>query len=45
MKYRVRIDLPFAEEADARLLMGYAKGLSTKAVSINDGEVNEEIAF
>ncbi len=45
MKYRVRIDLSFDNEADAKLLMNYAKKSSTKAVSINEGEVNEEIAF
>lgn len=45
MKYRVRIDLSFASEADAQSLMAYAKNLSQKAVSINEGEVNEEIAF
>ncbi len=45
MKYRVRIDLSFANEADAQPLMAYAKGLSQKAVSINEGEPNEEIAF
>jgi len=45
MKYRVRIDLSFASEADARSLMSFAEGLSNKAVSINEGEPNEEIAF
>ncbi len=45
MKYRVRIDLSFANEADAQSLMAYAKNLTGKAVSINEGEVNEEIAF
>ncbi len=45
MKYRVRIDLFFASEADAQTLMAYAKNLSGKTVSINEGEVNEEIAF
>jgi len=45
MKYRVRLDLSFANEADAQSLMAYAKNLSSKAVSINEGEVNEEIAF
>lgn len=45
MKYRVRVDLSFADEADAQSLMAYAKSLSSKAVSINEGEVNEEIAF
>ena len=45
MKYRVRLDLSFASEADAQSLMAYAKNLSEKAVSINEGKVNEEIAF
>ena len=45
MKYRVRIDLSFADEADAQSVMGYAKTLSSKAVSINEGGVNEEISF
>ena len=45
MKYRVRTDLSFESEADAQSLMAYAKGLSGKAVSINEGEVNEEISF
>ena len=45
MKYRVRLDLSFANEADARSLLTYAKSLSSKAVSISEGEANEEIAF
>ena len=45
MKYRVRLDLSFDDEATARLLMEYAKQLSDKAVSINEGQPNEEIAF
>jgi len=45
MKYRVRLDLSFANEADAQSLMAHAKELSNKAVSINEGEPNEEIAF
>ena len=45
MKYRVRLDLSFESEADAQSLMAYARNLSSKAVSINEGEVNEEIAF
>ena len=45
MKYRVRLDLSFANEADARSLMADAKNLSEKAVSLNEGEPNEEIAF
>ena len=45
MKYRVRLDLSFADEADAQTLMLYAKGVSESSVSINEGEPNEEIAF
>ena len=45
MKYRIRIDLSFESEADARSLMAYAKNLSGRAVSINESRVNEEIAF
>lgn len=45
MKYRVRIDLSFANKADAQSLMAYAKNLSDNAVSINEGEPNEEISF
>ncbi len=45
MKYRVRLDLPFDNEADAQALMNYAKRASKKAVSIREGEVSEEIAF
>jgi len=45
MKYRVRLDLSFTSLADARSLMDYARNLSQKAVSINEGSVNEEISF
>jgi len=45
MKYRVRMDLSFADEADARSLMAYVENLSGKAVSLNEGEPNEEISF
>ena len=45
MKYRVRLDLPFDKEVDAQALMTYAKNLSSKADSINEGKNNEEIAF
>ena len=45
MKYRVRLDLSFDNEADARTLMEYAKGAGGKAVSINEGQDNEEISF
>jgi hypothetical protein len=45
MKYRVRLDLSFASEAEARSLMAYAKNLTAKATSLNEGAVNEEISF
>ena len=45
MKYRVRLALSFNGETDAQSLMDYAKQLSNKAVSINEGEDNEEISF
>jgi hypothetical protein len=45
MKYRVRLDLSFDTETDAQALMDYAKQLSSKAVSINEGRDNEEISF
>jgi len=45
MKYRVRIDLSFADEADARSLMAYVENLSGKAISLNEGEPNEETSF
>ena len=45
MKYRVRVDLSFDSEADGQSLMDYARTLTGKAVSINEGEDNEEISF
>lgn len=45
MKYRVRLDLSFDNEADAQALMNFGKGLSNKAISINEGRDNEEISF
>ena len=45
MKYRMRLDLSFDTETHAQALMGYAKQLSTKAISINEGDDNEEISF
>ncbi|MFQ6122816.1 MAG: hypothetical protein ACE5LA_07165 [Dehalococcoidales bacterium] len=45
MKYRVRLDLSFVNQADAQSLMAYARNLSDKAVSINEGNPNQEIAF
>ena len=45
MKYRVRLDLSFDDEVDARALMEYAGVLAGKAVSINEGQENEEISY
>ena len=45
MKYRVRVDLSFADQSDAQTLADYAKEIANKAVSINEGQVNEEISF
>ena len=45
MKYRVRMDLSFDNETDAQLLMNYAKKMSAKSISINEGRINEEISF
>ena len=45
MKYRVRVDLSFDAEADARAIMAYARQLAAKAVSINEGRDSEEISF
>lgn len=45
MKHRVRIDMSFDNKADAQSLMDFAKEVSGKAVSINEGSGNEEISF
>ncbi|MBI4186050.1 MAG: hypothetical protein HY530_00900 [Chloroflexi bacterium] len=45
MKYRVRLDLSFNSEGDAQKLLGYAREMSAKSVSINEGSDNEEISF
>jgi len=45
MKYRVRLDLSFDSGADAQSLVDYARVISSKVVSINEGEDNEEISF
>jgi hypothetical protein len=44
MKYRVRLDLSFATEADARALVAYAKTLVAKASNINEKGINAEIS-
>lgn len=45
MKHRIRVDLSFADESDALLLMNYVQTLTGKAISINEGLANEEISF
>ncbi|MFH0941729.1 MAG: hypothetical protein V1823_01725 [Chloroflexota bacterium] len=45
MKYRVKLDLLFDNEALARNLMSYAKSLTGKATSLNEGNASEEISF
>jgi len=45
MKYRVRLDLSFEEEADARALIDFAEDISSQAVSINENNHNKEISF
>lgn len=45
MKYRVRLDLAFDNEADARALVTHAQGMVTKAGNMNPGADNEEISF
>ncbi len=45
MKYRVRIDLSFDSEADARSLMDYGREIIGKAVSVNEGQDAAEISF
>ncbi len=45
MKYRVRVDMSFDSEADARAVMDYARGLTSRAVSVNEGQENEEVSF
>jgi hypothetical protein len=45
MKYRVRADLSFEAENDARALVDFIQGLTAKAVSINQGTDREETSF
>jgi len=45
MRYRVRVDLSFDNLNDARLLMDQARDIAAGAVSINEGQVTEEVAF
>ena len=45
MRYRVRLDMCFEKESDARLMVNYAKGKAGKAVNINEGRNGEEISY
>lgn len=45
MKYRVRVDLSFDDKADGQAMMDLAKQISANAISINEGQDNEEISF
>lgn len=45
MKYRVRTDLSFDKESDARDFMEDSKIKANKAVSVNEGNINEEISY
>lgn len=45
MKYRVRLDLSYEGENEARALMDYVKAAADKAVSIGEGGDREEISF
>jgi len=45
MKYRVRLNLAFDKEADAKALMDFAKTLTNKAETINEGKMEEELSY
>ena len=45
MKYRVRADMRFESEADAREFATFAQGLVGKARNMNPGAANEEQSF
>jgi len=45
MKYRVRIDLSFDNETEARTLMDCAGGLEEKAVNIIDNRGGAEVSY
>ncbi len=45
MKYRVRVDLFFESETDAQTLMASAKDSASRAVSLDEGTPNQQIAF
>jgi len=45
MKHRVRCDLSFESEDNAKALIDLLKERAKLAVSIKEGEINEEISF
>ncbi len=45
MKYRVKLDLSFNKESDARNLYNYASTLIPKASSINEGKADAKISY
>ncbi len=45
MKYRVRVDLSFDSEADARTLLGQVRALAAKAVPPVPGGPNVEVSY
>ena len=45
MKYRVRLDLSFDSEADAKALMSYVRIAIPKSLNINIGKLNAETSF
>ena len=45
MKYRVRVDLSFENEADARALMDYLRGQTARIANVNSGRDNAEISY
>ena len=45
MLYRVRLDLPFENEGQARGLYNHARNTAPDAVLINEGLENEEVGF
>jgi len=45
MKYRVRADLSFEKEEDARALLTHAQGMIGKSKNMNPGAANEETSF
>ena len=45
MKYRVRLDMSFDNESDARLLVNYASNKSSKVVNIKEDKDDEEVSY